>query len=60
MHAHPGTSFLKLETEQGLREVMIAFYKIISAMKKIHRGQEPSVSSDTRISKQSMKSTLQV
>lgn len=39
---------------------MIAFYKIVSAMKRIHREQDLSVSSDTRISKQSMKSTLQV
>lgn len=37
MHTHPGTSFLKLETEQGLKEVMIAFYKIVSAMKSIYR-----------------------
>lgn len=29
-------------------------------MKRIHREQDLSVSSDTRISKQSMKSTLQV
>lgn len=39
---------------------MIAFYEIVSAMKKIHREQEPSASSDTKISKQSMKSALQV
>lgn len=55
-----GTSSLKVEKEQELREVMITFYKIISGMKKIHREQEPSVSSNTKISKQSMKSTLKI
>lgn len=58
-HAYPGTSFIKVEKEEGVREAMIARYKIISGMKKIHREQEPSVSFNTRSSRQSMKTALE-